>query len=140
LLGHQGFDMRRFVLAIGLISSVAAIPAPSASAVPLSAAVRQDVRCFALFAAAVGQAIKEKDDQKRSATSMGVMYFIGKLTVESPTLDLVDAVRREGAAMDHNPRAKDIGAACDAEFAKRGKELTDFGQKLQSTPQSSSSS
>lgn len=132
--------MRRFALAAGLAATIGVMPASSASTVPLSAPVQQDVRCFMLFAAAAGQAANGDDAQKRSASSMGVMYFIGKLTVEAPTLDLVGAVRQEGAAMDGNPRAKEIASACDAEFAKRGKELTDFGQKLQATPQSSSSS
>jgi hypothetical protein len=93
-----------------------------------------------LFAAAVDQAGKAKNDQLRQAGSLGVMYFLGKLTAEAPALNLADAVRQDGKAMDANPHLKAIGAACDSEFAKRGKQLTDFGQQLQPAPQSSSSS
>jgi hypothetical protein len=133
--------MRRFALAAGLAATLAAMPSPSASAVPLSASVQQDLRCFMLFAAAVDQAGKAKNEQVRQAGSLGVMYFLGKLIVEAPTLNLADAVRQEGKAMDANPHVKEVGAACDSEFAKRGQELVNFGQELQKTaPQSSSSS
>jgi len=107
----------------------------------MTPAVQQDVRCFMLFAAAVDQAGKAKNDQAREATSLAVMYFLGKLTIEAPTLNLVGAVRQEAPTMDGSARAKAVGAACDAEFSKRGQELVDFGQQLQKTePQSSSSS
>ena len=119
----------------------AVTPAEAAPPITMSTAVQQDVRCFMLFAAAVDQAGKAKNEQAREATSLAVTYFLGKLTVEAPTLNLVDAVRQEASTMDGSPRAKAVGAACDAEFSKRGQELVNFGQQLQKTePQSSSSS
>ena|SRR5437868_15084631 len=131
--------MRRFIFTLAAVAAVA--PAESAPPITMSAGVQQDVRCFMLFAAAVDQAGKAKNEQARAATSLAVTYYLGKLTVEAPTLNLVEAVRQEAATMDGSPRAKAVGAACDAEFSKRGQELVDFGQQLQkSQPQSSSSS
>jgi hypothetical protein len=132
--------MRRFCL-LGSAALAAMTPAQAAAPVSMSPSVQQDVRCFMLFAAAVDQAGKAKNDDEREATSLAVMYFLGKLTVEAPTLNLVEAVRQEATALEGNPRAKDVGMACDTEFSKRGRELIDFGQKLQQAePQSSSSS
>jgi hypothetical protein len=113
---------------------------PAQSSVPLSPAVQYDVQCFILYSIAVDTAVKAKDDKTQEAASLGVMYFVGKLTVESPGLNLADAVRQETNGMSGNPRAKEIGAACDAEFAKRAQELLDISQQLQTVANQSSSS
>ena len=59
------------------------------------------------------------------------MYFVGKLQAEAPGLDLVTAVREQAQTFENNPRLKEIGAACDAEFHKRGEELIEVGNELQ---------
>lgn len=111
---------------------------PAQSMAPsLSAPVKNDVECFMLYAMGVDLA---KDDQARQAASLGTMYFVGKLQVGAPGLDLAEAVRREAEAIQTNPNAKDIGAACDAEVQKRGKELIDLGQQLQNIARQSSAS
>ena len=127
---------------LSIVAAATALISPAAAAppIPLPAPVQQDVRCFLLFAAAVNEAGKAKNDKMREATSLAVMYYYGKLRVEAPTLDLVGAVRQEVAAMDGSAKAKEIGASCDAEFSARGKELVDFGEKLQQQPAQSSSS
>ena len=132
--------MRLFRL-LGSCTALAAMMPATAAPISMSPAVQQDVRCFMLFAVAVDQAGKAKNDEAREATSLGVMYFLGKLTIEAPKLNLVDAVHQEVAAMNGNPNAKAVGTACDSEFAKRGQELVNFAQTLQqSATQSSSSS
>jgi hypothetical protein len=130
--------MRYFaVLAVMMMAMAPTQAAP----VTLTPAAQQDVRCFMLFAAAVNDAAKANNSKVREATSLAVMYFYGKLAVESPGLNIVDAVRQEANALSGNPVAKQVGAACDEEFAKRGQELRDVGQQLQQPePQSSSSS
>lgn len=109
----------------------AASPAGAAPRVPLSPSVQKDVQCFVLFAAAADSAGKAKDEAARAATSMGVMYYLGKLQAGAPGLNLVAAVRQEADGFAGNPHMKDIGAACDDEFQKRGQELVDFGKQLQ---------
>jgi len=130
--------MRRIVLC-GLVPLLA-VSGPAQSALPLSPTVQYDVRCFILYSIAVDTAVKAKDEKTQEAASLGVMYFVGKLTVESPGLNLTDAVRQETNGMSGNPQAKAIGAACDAEFAKRAQELLDISQQLQTAADQSSSS
>jgi hypothetical protein len=114
---------------------------PAQSAVPLSPAAQHDVQCFMLYSIAVDTAVTAKDDKTQAAASLGVMYFVGKLAVEAPGLDLASAVRQEADGMDANPHVKEIGVACDTEFAKRAEELRDIGrQSLTPASQSSSSS
>jgi hypothetical protein len=92
-----------------------------------------------LFAAAVNEAQKAENDKAREASGFGVMYYFGKLTSEAPSLNVVDAVVQEAALMAGNPGAKDIGAACDAEFSKGGQQLVDIGQKLKQAGSQSAS-
>jgi hypothetical protein len=131
--------MRNFILlpALGALATTAATqPAPS-----LPAAVQKDVQCFLLFAAAVDRASAAKEDQAQQASSLAVMYYLGRLDVAAPGIDLAEVVRREATAMDSNPRAQAIGAECDSDFQKRGAELRSFGDHLQDpAPRSSSSS
>jgi hypothetical protein len=122
---------------LALLAGVAALTFTPASAAPpasLSPAVQQDVRCFMLFAAAVDQAQKAKNEKVQEATSLAVMYYYGKLAAEAPSLDVGEAVRQEAKALDGNQDAKQVGATCDAEFAKRGQELMQLGAKLQQPP------
>lgn len=128
--------MRRFLpLATSAVLGLA-VPAQSMG-ISLSAPVKHDVQCFMLYAMGVDLA---KDDKARQAASLGTMYFVGKLQVGAPGLDLAEAVRQEAEAFQTNPNAKDIGTACDAEVQKRGNELIDLGQQLQSTARQSSAS
>ena len=125
---------------ISLVTAAAAAAAPPAPAPPvlLSDAVKQDVRCFMLYAIAVDDA---QDEKIKAGTSLGLMYFFAKIKLEAPALSLAAAVRQEAAAMEGNPTVKDIGAACDTEFQARARELIDLGQELQQlAPHSSSSS
>jgi len=108
--------------------ALAAAPAPAPA---LSAVARKDVQCFVLYAVAVQQADEAKDDKVREAGTLGLMYFFGRLQVEAPGADLVAAVRREAEAIEAGENMKDVGAACDAEFQKRGAELMDLGKQLQ---------
>ena len=121
-----------------LLMSAAAAAAPNTVPVPMVPAVKQDVQCFLLYAVAVDTA---KDDKEKHGSSLGVMYYFAKLRVEAPTLDLAQAVKQEVTAFETDPKLKETGAACDAEFQKRGQELIDLGTQLeQLMPQSSSSS
>jgi hypothetical protein len=122
-----------------LVSAAAAAAAQPTPPPPLdSDAARQDLRCFVLYAIAVDQA---QDEKVKTGTSLGLMYFFAKIKLEAPALNLADAIRQEATAMDNDPRLKDEGVACDAEFQKRGDELLDLGQQLQElAPHSSSSS
>lgn len=126
-----------------LIGAAAAAPAPAHAAAPaaLSAPVKKDLRCFLLYAAAVGHADSSKDTQAKNAGSFGVMYFFGKLKTEAPTLDLFSALRDEAISMESDPQLKESGTACDTEFQNAGSQLMELGKRLQQlAPQSSPSS
>ena len=127
-------------ISLALVPLLAASAPPPQSVVPLSTAAQADVRCFMLYSIAVHTAATAKDDKTQAAASLGVMYFVGKLAVDSPGLDLAAAVRQEADAMSKNPHAKEIGEACDTELAKRGQELRDMGQQMQAPAVQSSSS
>ena len=129
--------MRAFVLPIAFAAAVAAVPVQSAP-VSLNPLVERDVQCFVLYAIGVNNAVGASDDKAREAGSLGLMYYLGKLEVGAPGVNLTEAVRQEATALQSNPNAKRIGASCDAEFQKRGAELIDLGQKLMATQASAS--
>jgi hypothetical protein len=95
--------------------------------VALSDSVRKDVQCFVLYAAAAGQA---KDDKTRQVASVGTMYFVGRLDAGARGLDLAEAARQEGDALQKNPNIKDIGDACDKRLSQRGAALIELGKQL----------
>jgi hypothetical protein len=115
-----------------LIAIAAAVAAAAPAApVPLSPAVKKDVHCFMLFAAEVDGA---KEDKVRQAAGLGVEYYLGRIDVAAPGLDLARVVREEGAAFDRDPDAmKAVAATCDSEFTKRNQDLMNLGKDLQKT-------
>ena len=127
-----------------LIGAAAAPPAPSHAAPPaaISAPVKKDLRCFLLYAAAVGGSQADNEDAAtKSAGSLGVMYFFGKLKSEAPNLDLFAALHDEALAMGTEPQLKEEGKACDTEFRSAGSQLIDLGNRLQQlAPESSPAS
>ena len=116
-----------------LIGAAAAAPAPVHAAPPVAvtAPVRRDIRCFLLYAAAVGGDESKSDAQTKSAGTLGIMFFYGKLKSEAPTLNLFPAMQQEATAMESDPKLKESGAACDAEFRNAGSELSDLGKRLE---------
>jgi hypothetical protein len=133
--------LHRSVLLAAFTAAAVIAPARSAPPVTLSPSAQKDVQCFILFATAVDDAHTAKDEKVAAATSLAVMYYLGKLAIEAPGLDLVEAVRQEAVTMEGNPHTKDIGAACDVEFSRVGFDLIRVGSQLQNTtPHSSSSS
>jgi hypothetical protein len=121
--------MRRLISLVVL----AAATATPAGAVPIkmTPAVQKDVQCFLLFAVAADQASDAKDDKSQQGTSLALTYFMGKLAVSAPGLNLAAAVRQEGDAFKGNTHAKEVGDACDAEFSKVGTQLQSLGTDLQ---------
>ena len=94
--------------------------------------MKKDLRCFLLYAAAVGGSqADDEDDATKSAGSLGVMYYFGKLKSEAPTLDLFPALHDEAIAMASDANLKEDGKACDTEFQNAGSQLIDLGNKLQ---------
>jgi hypothetical protein len=122
--------MRHCILLASLIGLAAAAPAQPAAASSLAPTVKKDVQCFLLYAAAAGDT---KDEKVRQAGGFGTMYYLGKLDVAAPGLNIVEAVRAEAKALEGNPTAKEIGTSCDSEFGKRGAELMKIGEELQET-------
>ena len=90
-----------------------------------------------LFASAVNDAKKAGNDQQREATSLGTMYFFAKLGLEAPNLNVVDGILQEAKVMTDPTFVKGTGTTCDAEFTKRGRDLTEVGQKLQAAASTS---
>lgn len=125
-----------------LIGAAAAAPPPAQAAPPVAvpAPVKRDLRCFLLYAAALGDDDKS-DEQTKNADVLGAMYFYGKLKGEAPELKLFPALRDEGTAMETDPKLKDSATACDTEFHNSATELDDVGTQLeQLAPQKSPSS
>ena len=120
--------MRHLLLIAGL-SAATATSAGAAPATTLSPAIKQDVQCFVLYSVAAGNVTDEK---QRTAAIAGTWYFLGRIDAKSPGLDLEQAMRQEIDAMQGNEtQAKAVGTACDAQFSKRGGELTSLGERLQ---------
>lgn len=131
--------MRRLALVMTMIAAAASPMQAATAAVPLNPAAQRDVQCFVLYAAATG-ASDGSDEAVQRAAMLGTAYFIGKLKSGAPDLNLLDAVRQEAAALQGNPRAPDIGSACDAEVSRLSDEMIELGKELQRTPTQLSSS
>jgi hypothetical protein len=110
-------------------SAILGASAPASAQVAMSPAVKQDVQCFLLYAVAIDDS--KNDEKAQHGSSLAVMYFVGKLAVEAPSLDLAAAARQVATELEENAHAKEVGAACDSEFADRGKQLIDVGNQLQ---------
>ena len=123
--------MRRFGLAAGLAACACAANAQPAKPMQLSPAVKKDLQCFIIYTAAAGVA---KDEQTQQAAGYGTMYYLGRLDVSARSLDLVQAVRQESAAMEGNPETQRIGQICGEELKTRGQALMSIGQSLQGKP------
>jgi hypothetical protein len=117
--------MRRLVCLAGLTAMASGT---AAAPVNLSPAGQRDVHCFMLFAVAVNQAADAKDAQTQQATSLALTYYLGKLAVTAPNLQLADAIKQEAGAFKDETAAKAIGDGCNAEFARAGAQLHDLEQ------------
>jgi hypothetical protein len=120
--------MRRQLLIAGLMIASAATRANAAPAASTPPAVKQDLQCFVLYTIAAGT---EKDEKRLASAVAGTWYFIGRIDAAAPGLDLGQAMRAEIADLEHNPKTEAIGAACDAQFAKRGADMTNLGKAFE---------
>jgi hypothetical protein len=117
--------MHPVLILAGLAAAASATSASAAPAPSLSTAVKQDLQCFVLYTIAAGA---ETDETKRTGAIAGTWYFLGQIDAVDPGLDLDQAMRAEIVAMQNNPRTKEIGAACDTQFSKRGADLVNLGR------------
>lgn len=117
--------MRLQLLIAGLMAASAATRANAAPAAPTPPAIKPDLQCFILYTVAAGT---EKDEKRVASAIAGTWYFIGRIDAIAPGLDLGQAMRAEIADLEHNPKTEAIGAACDAQFAKRGSDMTNLGK------------
>lgn len=122
--------MRKLILAstllIGLSAPLAAAAPANPAVAPTGSATSKDVQCFILFASAVGNA---KDEAAAKPATVGLAYFLGKVTRGAPGLNLVDAVKQESKALQTgNPQA--IGKVCEQEFSARMGDVDTLGKAL----------
>ena len=119
--------MRYFVL-LGSLLVFALAPAHSAAPTARAPAVSQDLRCFVLYTIAVGT---EKDEKKMTGVIAGTWYFLGRLDTASPGFDIKQAMEAGLADLQANPKAEEIGKACDDQFQKRGSDMSDAAKGLE---------
>ena len=124
--------MRKFILAssllIGLSAPLAAAAPAKSAAAPASSSTSKDVQCFILFASAVGNA---KDETTAKPATIGLAFYLGKITRGAPALNLLDAVKQESKVIQAgNPQV--IGKACEQEFTARMAAVDAMGKALSS--------
>ena len=124
--------MRKFILASSLLIGLspplaAAAPAKSAVA-PASSGLSKDVQCFILFASAVGNA---KDEATAKPATIGLAFYLGKITRGAPALNLLDAVKQESKVIQAG-KPQEIGKACEQEFTARMAAVDAMGKALSS--------
>ena len=128
--------MRKFILAssllIGLSTPLAAAapakPAAAAAAAPASSGISKDVQCLILFASAVGNA---KDEATAKPATIGLAFYLGKITRGAPALNLLEAVRQESKVIQAG-KPQEIGKACEQEFSARMAAVDAMGKALSS--------
>jgi hypothetical protein len=119
--------MKRVHLLAASAALFAATPVTAAPVASPAPAVERYTQCLLLYLAAAGDG---KDEKVQQAAIVGSWYFLGKLDATAPGLDLVQALREKVAALQVDPRADEIGAACDTELSTRGTQLLDIGKQL----------
>ena len=122
--------MRKFIrassLLIGLSAPLAAAAPAKPAAAPASSGLSKDVQCFILFASAVGNA---KDEAAAKPATIGLAFYLGKITRGAPALNLLDAVKQESKVIQAgNPQV--IGKACEQEFTARMTAVDAMGKAL----------
>jgi hypothetical protein len=121
--------MRLLLLIGGLAAAAVATTGNAAPAPSLSPSMKQDLQCFVLYTVAAGS---EKDEKKLTGAIAGTWYFLGRIDVAAPAIDLDSAMRAEIKEMEGSPRTKEIGSACDARFSRRGSDMINLGKNFQS--------
>ncbi len=99
----------------------AAAPAPT-----LTPAVRADIQCIALFAALTGQ---QELEANKAQTGLGVMYYLGKVDVAAPGLDLGKVLTEEMARLETSGHEQ-VALRCSREFEVTGQRLIDAGERM----------
>ena len=124
--------MRNFILAssllIGLSAPLAAAAPAKSAAAPASSGLSKDVQCFILFASAVGNA---KDEAAAKPATIGLAFYLGKITRGAPALNLLDAVKQESKVIQAG-KPQEIGKACEQEFSARMAAVDAMGKALSS--------
>jgi hypothetical protein len=121
--------MRHFILPAVLLSGTFS-PTQAAAATPLAAPVQRDLQCFMLYAMAVDHAVKEKDEEMRQGAGLSLIYYLGKLKAEAPTLVFADTIREEAETLIRDPKIKELAKSCDTEFQTAGTEMRNLGGDL----------
>jgi hypothetical protein len=110
-----------FLVSIAASVSSAVSAAPTAQ---LSPAAKRDVQCVTLALVAVSTV---KDPTKQQGIIAESWYFLGRLAADAPDTDLKQATANAFVELKGSPHIKNIGSDCDAEFGKRGVDLTKLG-------------
>lgn len=126
--------MRKLIMAstllIGLTAPLAAAapakPIAAPVAAPTGSPISKDVQCFILFVSVAGNA---KDDATSRPASIGMSYYLGKITRGAPSLNLIESVKQESKVLQSSDPQK-IGAACEQEFNKRMTDVDALGKAL----------
>lgn len=104
-----------------LLLLTAAVPPPA-----ITPAVRADIQCIALFAALSGR--KELEASK-AQTGLGLMYYLGKVDVAAPGLDLGKVLTEEMATIGTSDQQQ-IASRCVKEFEVTGQRLIEAGKRM----------
>jgi hypothetical protein len=116
------------LLIAAVAASAPASNAEQASRPALSASAEADLKCLTLAFVAAGT---DKDQKRLQSAIAASWYFLGRLDVSAPGLDLDAEANRALAAMKGDPKTKDVGASCDARFSQRGTDLVNLGKGSQ---------
>ena len=101
----------------------AAAAAPTA---PLPQSVRNDLQCMAIYAAAAGI----DDAQSKEVGGLGLVYYLGKVEVAAPGLDVGAALVEEMKQFEEGDASTAAGERCGQDFEATGKRLISLGEVL----------
>ena len=121
--------MRHFILPALLLSGTFTAT-PAVAATTLASPVQKDLQCFMLYAMAVDHAVKQKDEEMRQGAGLSLIYFLGKLKAEAPTLVFAETINQEAETLIRDPKIKEIAKSCDTEFQAAGTEMRNLGSDL----------
>lgn len=107
------------MLSLSLMLAAAVAPIPA-----LPQSVQNDLQCMAIYAVAAGS---EDNAQAKEVGGLGLIYYLGKIEVAAPSLDIAAALMEEMKKLETGDSATEAGERCGRDFEATGKRLIKLG-------------
>lgn len=107
------------MLTMSFLLAATAAPVPA-----LPQSVHNDLQCMAIYAVAAGT---QDNAEAKQVGGLGLVYYLGKVEVAAPSLDIAAALIAEMKQFETGDLATKAGERCGKDFEATGKRLITLG-------------